>query len=171
MGHLSTPLVEHLQALRLSCVIAHLRRYVAFLASWLVLCPLLRQRQAEVEQDMVVVRDVAHEHADLAVVHLAPVATPLALSAHRMRPALGEATGVEGDDAIGFAQPLCHLSDNTVTKGRCSQGTVPMQSWMTWRSTSTNVAMSSACFPGKWDSRPWRERGTLRWPVVVSSTC
>jgi len=60
---------------------------------------------------MVVVRDVAHEHADLAVVNLAPVATPLALSAHRMRPALGEATGVEGADAIGFAQPLGHLAD------------------------------------------------------------
>src|SRR3989454_5377991 len=31
-----------------------------------------------------------------------------------------------------------------------------MKSWMTWRSTSTNVAMSSAFFPGKWDSSPWR---------------
>ncbi len=30
----------------------------------------------------------------------------------RMRPALGEATGIEGDEAIGFAQPLGHLSDS-----------------------------------------------------------
>jgi len=47
---------------------------------------------------MVVVRDVAHEDADLAVVHLAPVAALVALDAHRMCPALGEATGIERDD-------------------------------------------------------------------------
>jgi hypothetical protein len=80
-------------------------------ASLLVACPLLGQRQAEVEQDMVVVRDVAHEDADLAVVNLAPVAAPLPLYSHRMRPALGEAAGIEGDDAIGLPQLIGRLSD------------------------------------------------------------
>jgi len=109
--HLLSPRVEHLQTLFLPRLIAYLQRHVACLASLLVAGPLLRQKQAEVEQDMVVVRDVAHEDADLAVVHLAPVAAPLPLYSHRMRPALGEATGIEGDDPIGFAQPRGHLSD------------------------------------------------------------
>src|SRR5262244_3590929 len=47
--HLLPPRVEHLQALRLARLIAHRRRYVAFLASLLVPCPLLRQGQPEVE--------------------------------------------------------------------------------------------------------------------------
>jgi hypothetical protein len=109
--HLFPPHVEHLQALFLPCLIAYLQRHMACLASWLVACPVRGQRQAEVKQGMVVARDVAHEDPDLAVVHLAPVAAPLALHAHRMRPALGEATGIESDDAIGFAQPLGHLAD------------------------------------------------------------
>ena len=58
---------------------------------------------------MVVTRDVAHEHADLAVVNLAPVATPLPFDAHRVRAAFGETARIEGDDAIGLAQPLGHL--------------------------------------------------------------
>ena len=58
------------------------------------------------------VRDVAHEDTDLALVDLPPVATPLALHPHRMRAALGEAAGIEGDNAIGCAQPLGHLSDS-----------------------------------------------------------
>jgi hypothetical protein len=109
--HLIPPRVEHLQTLFLSRLISYLQRHVACLASLLVPCPVFRQGQAEVEQDMVVVRDVAHADADLAVVNLAPVAAPLPLYSHRMRPALGEATGIEGDDTIGFAQPLGHLSD------------------------------------------------------------
>src|SRR6266851_4487286 len=60
---------------------------------------------------MVVVRDVAHEDTDLAVVNLPSMAAPLALHPRRVRTAFGEATGIEGDDAIGFAQPLDHLSD------------------------------------------------------------
>ena len=58
---------------------------------------------------MVVARDVPHEDANLAVVDLAPVATPLALHSHRMCAALGEAAGIKSDDAIGFPQPLDHL--------------------------------------------------------------
>jgi hypothetical protein len=54
-------------------------------------------------------RDVTHEHADLAVINLAPVAAPLALDSHRMRAAFGETAWIEGDDAIGLAQPLGHL--------------------------------------------------------------
>ena len=53
--HLIPPRVEHLQALLLPGLIAHLWWHVACLASLLVACPLLRQGQAEVEQGMVVV--------------------------------------------------------------------------------------------------------------------
>src|SRR5262249_13726867 len=108
---LLAPQVEHLYALLLPRVIPHLRRHVACLASLLVPCPLLGQGEAEVEQGMVVARDVPHEDADLAVVDLTPVATPLALHPSRMCAPLGEAAGIKGDDAIGFAQPLGHLAD------------------------------------------------------------
>src|SRR5262249_3759398 len=43
------PQIEHLQALFVAGMILHLWRHVAFLASWLVVCPLLGQGQAEVE--------------------------------------------------------------------------------------------------------------------------
>jgi hypothetical protein len=58
---------------------------------------------------MIVARDVPHEDADLAVVDLAPVATPLALHPDRMRAPLGEAAGIKGNDALGFPQPIDHL--------------------------------------------------------------
>jgi len=54
--------------------------------------------------------DVAHEHADLAVVDFASVAAPLPFDAHGVRAALGEAAGIEGDDAIGLAQAISHLT-------------------------------------------------------------
>src|SRR5215475_1310714 len=60
---------------------------------------------------MVVARDVRHEHAHLAVIDFASVATPLPLHSNRMRPALGEAAGIKGENTIGFAQPLDHLAD------------------------------------------------------------
>src|SRR4029434_3485107 len=59
---------------------------------------------------MVLCRDVAHKHADLAGIDLAPVAAPLAFDAHRMRAAFGETARIEGDDAIGLAQPLGYLT-------------------------------------------------------------
>jgi hypothetical protein len=110
-GYLRTPLIEHLQALLVPRVIPHLRRDMALRASLRIPCPVLGQGQAEVEYGMIVARDVPYEDTNLAVVDLPPVATPLALHPHRMRAALGEATGIEGDDTIGFAQPLHHLSD------------------------------------------------------------
>src|SRR5262245_11032540 len=80
--------------------------------SWRAIsCPLLRQIQTEVKQGMVVASDIAHELTDLAVVHLAMVAAPLALHTHRMRATLGKAARIEGDDPIGFTQPLACLSD------------------------------------------------------------
>ena len=111
MGHLITPRIEHLHTLLLPRMIAHLCGHVACLAAALVACPLLGQGQAKVEQGMVLAGDIPHEHAHLAGVDLAPVATPLALHAHRMRPPLGKAARIKGDDAIGFAQPLGHFSD------------------------------------------------------------
>jgi hypothetical protein len=75
---------------------------MAVLASWLVSCPLLRQGQAEVEQGMLLTRDVAHEHTDLAIVDFSPVPAPLTFDAHGVRASFGEAAGIKGDDAIGF---------------------------------------------------------------------
>src|SRR5207244_9309468 len=99
--HLIPPRVEHLQTLRLSRVIPYLLWDVACLASPLVARPLLGQGQAEVEHGMVVMRDVSHEDADLAAVDLATVTTPLPLHPNRVRAALGETAGIEGNDAIG----------------------------------------------------------------------
>src|SRR5881409_3601793 len=109
VGHLIPPFVEPLQALLLPRLRANLWWHMAFLPSLLVSCPVRRQRQAAVEQGMVVLRDVAHEDPDLAGVDLAPVAAPLALHSHRMRAALGKTAGIEGDDTIGLTQLLGHL--------------------------------------------------------------
>src|SRR5262245_63139034 len=111
VGHLRPPPVEHLQTLLLACLIPHLPRHMACLASLCIPGPLLRKEQAEVEQRMVAARDVPHEHPDLAIVDLAPVAAPLALDAHRVRASFGETTGIKGDDAIGFPQLLDHLTN------------------------------------------------------------
>src|SRR4029450_5078934 len=109
--HLIPPRVEHLQTLFLSRLIAYLQRHVACLASLLVPCPVCAQGQAEVEQGMVVLTDVAHEHADLAVIDFAAVAAPLPFDAHRMRAAFGETAGIESEDAIRFAQSIGHLTN------------------------------------------------------------
>jgi hypothetical protein len=111
VGHLIAPRLQHLQTLLVAGLIAHVLGHVACLASVRIPCPVLRQRQAEVEQGMVVATDISHKDADLAVVDLPPVATPLAFHPYRMRAALGEAAGIEGDDTIGFAEPIGHLSD------------------------------------------------------------
>src|SRR5262245_40390067 len=59
---------------------------------------------------MVVFRDIAHEHTDLAVVDLPPVATPLALDPNRVCAALRETARIEGDDAIRLTQSISDLS-------------------------------------------------------------
>src|SRR5215831_1338564 len=111
VGYQLPPRVEHLHALFLSCVIAHLRWHMALLASSLVPYPFLGQGQAKVEQGMLMVTDVAHEDADLAVVDLSPVATPLALDPHRVYAAFGATAGIESDDAIEDAQSIDHLTN------------------------------------------------------------
>src|SRR5262249_42838615 len=63
--HLFPPRVEHLQALLLPCVIPHLWPDVACLASLRIAGPLFGQRQTEVEQGMVLLRDIAHEDTEL----------------------------------------------------------------------------------------------------------
>ena len=102
VGHLLTPHVQHFQALLVPRLILHLQGHVAFLTPSLVPCPVLGQGQAKVEQGMVVATDVPHEDPHLAVIDLAPVPTPLPLHPYRVGTPLGEAAGVEGDDAIGF---------------------------------------------------------------------
>src|SRR5262249_7509790 len=119
VGYPPPPRVEHLQALLVPRVIPSLRRDMALRTPLRIPGPVLGQGQAEVEQGMIVARDVPHEDADLAIVDLPPVATPLAFDAHRVRAALGEAAGIEGDDAIGLTQRIGYLSDQ-----HCDQGPV-----------------------------------------------
>jgi hypothetical protein len=90
-------------------VIPHLRWDMAFRTPLRIPCPVLGQGQAEVEQGMVVARDVPHEDAHLAVIDFASVTAPLALHAHRMPAPFREAAGIKGDDTIGFPQLLDHL--------------------------------------------------------------
>jgi hypothetical protein len=106
--YLIAPRVEHCSTLLVSRVIPHLLWHVTFLAPLLIVCPVLGQGQAEVEQGMIVVTDIAHEDTDLAVVDFSPVAAPLPFDAHRMGAALGEAAGIEGDNpsARSIDQPL-----------------------------------------------------------------
>jgi hypothetical protein len=66
--HLIPLRVEHLHTLLLAGLVPHLRWHVACLASSLVPCPVLGHGQTEVKQRMVLVTDVAHEDAHLAVV-------------------------------------------------------------------------------------------------------
>jgi di/tripeptidase len=58
---------------------------------------------------MLMITDIAHEDAHLAVVDFAPVPTPLTLDPDRVRATLGEAAWIEGDDTIGLAQSTGHL--------------------------------------------------------------
>jgi hypothetical protein len=58
---------------------------------------------------MLMITDIAHEDAHLAVVDFAPVPTPLAFDPDRVRTALGETARIEGDDAIGLAQSTGYL--------------------------------------------------------------
>ena len=87
---LSRPTHQASPGTALPRAIRHVLRHVTCLAVLLIPPPLLGQGQTEVEQGMVVARDVPHVHAHLAVVDLAPVATPLALHTHRVRATLGE---------------------------------------------------------------------------------
>src|SRR5712671_6010522 len=58
---------------------------------------------------MLMIADVAQEHADLAGIACASVPTPLAFDPDRVHAALGETARIEGDDAIGLAQSTGHL--------------------------------------------------------------
>src|SRR4029450_12138094 len=60
---------------------------------------------------------VPHEDADLTVVDLAAVATPLPFHPHRMRPPLREAAGIKSNDAIGFPQLHDDFSDQYLDQG------------------------------------------------------
>src|SRR4030095_11764750 len=73
--------------------------------------PLFGKDQPEVEQGMIAARHLSHVHPHLTVVDLPPVATPLPLHPYRVGTPLGEAAGVEGDDAIGCPEPIDHLSN------------------------------------------------------------
>jgi hypothetical protein len=106
MGHLRPPRRTPFQARRVPCLIAHRLRHVAGRASWRIPCPGLRQGQAEVEHGRLRATDLAQKDADLALVPLAPMTTPVALDAHRGGASFGNTAGIEGADAIRFAQLL-----------------------------------------------------------------
>src|SRR5262249_59771508 len=94
---------------------------------------------------MLLISNVAHEDTALAVVDVAPMATPLAFDPDRMDPPLGETARIEGDDAIGLAQAMHHLRDQHLKQwsmipwGGADEGLDDLS-----RSISTKVAMSSA---------------------------
>jgi len=71
--------------------------------------PLLGQVEAEVDQGVFAMRDVAQVDADLTVVEFAEPAAPLPLHTHRLRPFLGEGRRVKDQHPIGFAQLRPHL--------------------------------------------------------------
>src|SRR4029450_281945 len=104
-----TPRVEHLQTLLLARLVMNLWWHVTCLTPLLIAYPFLRQIQPEVEQGMLIIRNIAHEDANLAVVDFAPMPTPLAFDPDRMGAALGETARIEGDDAIGLAQAMDYL--------------------------------------------------------------
>ena len=66
---------------------------------------------------MIPARHVPHVDADLTVIDLAAVATPLPFHPHRMRAPLREAAGIKSNDAIGFPQSLNDLSDQYLDQG------------------------------------------------------
>jgi hypothetical protein len=70
MRDVFTPQVEHLHTLVGSRVVLHLLRPMAGVASLLIPGPFLGKVQPEVEQGVIVARDVPHVDAHLAVVHL-----------------------------------------------------------------------------------------------------
>src|SRR5262245_22311091 len=111
MRDLRAPQVEYFQALLLPGVVVYLLGHMAGVAPVGVPCPRLRQRQAEVEQGMVVARHIPHEDTHLAVIDFAAVAAPLTFHPHRMRAPLREAAGIKGDHTIGLPQLLDHLSN------------------------------------------------------------
>ncbi len=86
----------------LAGLVTHLGWHVACLAPLLIAAPFLREIQSEIEQRMVVARDITHKHADLAVVDFASVATPLAFDPDGMDAAFGETARIEGEDTIGW---------------------------------------------------------------------
>jgi hypothetical protein len=75
-----------------------------------VASPFLGQIQSEVEQSVVLWRDITHKYTDLAVINFASVTTPLPFDPNGMSAALGEAARIEGDNASGVAQMLRHLT-------------------------------------------------------------
>src|SRR5207237_6229015 len=92
----------------LTRLVRHLWWHVTCLTPLLIAYPFLRQIQPEVEQGMLLISNIAHEDANLAVVDFAPVATPLALHPHRVRAALGETARIEGDDTFATSSLSGH---------------------------------------------------------------
>ena len=69
-----------------------------------VLGPLLWQVESSIAQGVALVRDVAEEDADLAVLDLAEPPAPLALYSDGLLALPGEGGGVEDKDGVGLAQ-------------------------------------------------------------------
>ncbi len=85
------------------------QRHVAGRAAWRVPGPVGRPGHAEGEPDRGVARAGPREDTARIGVALAPVAPPGA-SPPRGRAPLGQAAGITGAEALGFPQPLDHVS-------------------------------------------------------------
>ena len=72
---------------------------------------------AEVEQGMIVARDVPHEDARPGSCRPCPGGYTTGASPRPNASALGEAAGIKGDDAIGFPQLRDHLPNQHTTNG------------------------------------------------------
>ena len=86
-----------------------LRGDVTLLAAGRVAGPILGQVEPAVQRGVAGRRGVGEEDADLAVVHLAEPAAPLAGHAARLGPLLGEGAGVDDHDAVGLGQLLADV--------------------------------------------------------------
>src|SRR2546429_5851219 len=118
MRHLFPPRVEHLHALFLPCLISYFQRHMACLASLLVSCPVLGQRQAEVKQGMVVARDVAHEDPTWQLSTLPRWPHHWRFTPTECVPRLGKLLGSKAMMPSGSPNRAATCPTNTVTKGR-----------------------------------------------------
>ena len=101
--------VEHLQSQFVTRAKLRPGRHARFDASRAIVGPLSRKVQTHADQGVFLMRNVAHEHADLTVLDLAQTTAPLPRHADRFLALLGERRRIENDDAVRLADPFAHL--------------------------------------------------------------
>src|SRR5262249_51260965 len=109
--------VEHLEGQFVPGGEADLFGHAGLLAASFVPGPLLRQEEAEIDQGVALMADVAEVDADLAIVDLAEPAAPLTLHADGLVALLDEGGGVEDQHAVGRAETLADLACKFADEG------------------------------------------------------